>query len=148
MYNKVILMGRIASDLELKLSPQGTEVCSFRLAVERDYQTSGKERETDFFSITAWRQTAEFICKYFKKGQLIHIDGALRTRQYTDKNGNSATWYEIVAQSVSFTGDRGKTQDTEETSAAAENNSGINESAAESFFLNENSEDNTDAYPF
>lgn len=146
MYNKVILMGRIASDLELKLSPQGTGVCSFRLAVARDYQVSGKERETDFFNVTAWRQTAEFICKYFKKGQLIHIDGALRTRQYTDKNGNSATWYEIVAQNVSFTGDKGKTQGSENDTANCENSSEIDTSAAEDYFLKDIAED--DAYPF
>ena len=143
MYNKIILMGRIVNDLELKTTPSGVSICRFRIAVERDYQAKGEERETDFFNITAWRKTAEFICKYFQKGQLVHIDGALRTQQYTDKNGNPATWYEIVAQNISFTGDRGKTS-TEDNNLPEQPES--TSSAAEDFFLGEN-EENSD-YPF
>lgn len=145
MYNKVILMGRIVNDLELKVSPQGVALCSFRLAVERDYAKKGEERETDFFNVTAWRNTADFICKYFQKGQLIHIDGSLRTRQYTDKNGNPATWYEIVTQNVSFTGDRGKTQSTELPEPPVPESIS---NAAEEYFLDGENSNNDDTYPF
>lgn len=145
MYNKVILMGRIVNDLELKVSPQGVALCSFRIAVERDYAKKGEERETDFFNVTAWRNTADFICKYFQKGQLIHIDGSLRTRQYTDKNGNPATWYEIVTQNVSFTGDRGKTQSGELPEPPVPESTS---NAAEEYFLGDENNNQNEDYPF
>lgn len=104
--NKIILMGRIVNDLELKTTPAGVSVCSFRIAVDRNYQKKGEERVTDFFNVTAWRNTAEFIYKYFGKGRLILIEGELQTRQYTDKNGNQATWYEVIVDSVHFTGEK------------------------------------------
>lgn len=106
MYNSVTMMGRIVNDLELKVTPNGTNVCSFRIAVDRQYQTKGEERKADFFNIVAWRSTAEFICKWFGKGRMILITGELQTRQYTDKNGNPATWYEIIANRVCFTGEK------------------------------------------
>ncbi len=68
MYNRIILMGRITNDLELKTTPQGVSVCSFRIAVDRRYQVKGEEKKTDFFNIVAWRQHAEFVTKYFGKG--------------------------------------------------------------------------------
>ncbi len=104
MYNKIILMGRIANDLELKTTPNGVSVCSFRIAVDRRYQVKGEEKQTDFFNITAWRQQAEFVTKYFAKGRMILVEGELNTRSYTDKNGNPATWYEVVADRIDFTG--------------------------------------------
>lgn len=106
MYNNVTMMGRIVNDLELKVTPTGTNVCSFRIAVERQYQTKGEERKSDFFNVVAWRSNAEFICKWFGKGRMILIQGELQTRQYTDKNGNPATWYEIIANRVCFTGEK------------------------------------------
>lgn len=106
MYNNVIMMGRIASDLELKVTPSGVNVCSFRIAVERRYQAKGEERKADFFNVVAWRNNAEFVCKWFAKGRMIHIQGELQTRQYTDKNGNPATWYEIIADRIDFTGEK------------------------------------------
>ena len=87
MYNNVTMMGRIVNDLELKVTPNGTNVCSFRIAVDRRYQTKGEERKADFFNVVAWRSNAEFICKWFGKGRMILITGELQTRQYTDKNG-------------------------------------------------------------
>ena len=93
MYNNVTMMGRIVNDPELKATPKGTNVCSFRIAVERQYQTKGEERKADFFNVTAWRSTAEFICKWFGKGRMILVQGELQTRPYTDKNGNPAMWY-------------------------------------------------------
>lgn len=106
MFNNVTMMGRIASDLELNVTPNGTNYCTFRLAVERRYKTKGEERKTDFFNVVAWRKTAEFITKWFAKGRMILVQGELQTRQYTDKNGNLATWYEIIADRGDFTGEK------------------------------------------
>lgn len=104
--NKVIMMGRIVNDPELKTTPNGVTTCSFRMAVDRNYQKKGEERKSDFFNVVAWRATAEFICRYFGKGRMILIDGEMQTRQYTDKNGNPATWYEIMVDNAYFTGEK------------------------------------------
>lgn len=106
MYNKIILMGRIVADPEMKTTPNGTNVCTFRIAVDRRYQKQGEEKQADFFNIAAWRQTGEFVQRYFGKGRMILVEGELTTRPYTDKNGNQATWYEVVAERVSFTGEK------------------------------------------
>lgn len=105
--NKVIMMGRIVNDLELKTTPQGVTVCTFRIAVDRNFQKKGEERKSDFFNVVAWRSNAEFISRYFSKGKPILIEGELNTRQYTDKNGNPATWYEIVVDRQYFVGNKG-----------------------------------------
>lgn len=104
--NRIILMGRITNNLELKTISSGTAVCTFRLAVDRNYQKKGEEKATDFFNITCWRGTAEFVTRWFNKGNLILVDGEMQTRQYTDKNGNTQTWYEVVADNVHFTGEK------------------------------------------
>lgn len=106
MYNKVIMMGRLTHEPELKSTPKGVSVCSFRIAVDRRFQKQGEEKQTDFFNIVAWRQTGEFVSRYFKKGSLILVEGELQTRPYTDKNGCQATWYEVVADRVCFTGEK------------------------------------------
>lgn len=105
MYNRAILMGRICHDLELKTTPSGLPVMSFRIAVERSYQTKGEERKTDFFNVVAWRATAEFISRYFSKGRMILIEGELQTRSYVDKNGATQNIVEIVVDSAHFTGE-------------------------------------------
>ena len=101
MFNLVVLTGRLTADPELKTTQNGTNVTSFAIAVERRYR-SGEERQTDFINIVAWRQTAEFITKYFKKGSLIGIEGAIQTRRYQDKNGNNRTAFEVIANNVQF----------------------------------------------
>lgn len=106
MYNKSILMGRIAHDLELKSTPSGVSVLSFRIAVDRAYQVQGEERKTDFFNIVAWRSTAEFIAKYFGKGRMILVEGELQTRQYQGKNGNMQDVVELIVSSAHFTGEK------------------------------------------
>ena len=106
MYNKIILMGRICSDPELKTTPQGVNVCTFRIAVDRRFQKQGEEKKSDFFNVVAWRQQGEGVQKYFGKGRMILVEGELTTRPYTDKNGSQATWYEVVADRVSFTGEK------------------------------------------
>ena len=106
MFNKVIMMGRIVNDIEFKTTPTGVNVAQFRIAVDRRFQQKGEERKSDFFNIVVWRQQADFVNRYFSKGRMIMIEGELNTRQYTDKNGNPTTWYEIVADRVSFTGEK------------------------------------------
>lgn len=103
MYNKSILIGRLTADPELKQTQSGVSVCSFRLAVNRAYQPKGGERETDFINITAWRQTAEFVSRYFRKGNLILVEGPIQTREYTDRlSGQKRTAVEVLAEHVSF----------------------------------------------
>ena len=106
MYNKVIIMGRITNDLELKTTPQGASVLAFSVAVDRRYQTKGEEKKTDFFNVVAWRNEAEFISRYFSKGRMILIEGELQTRAYTDKNNNTVRVTEIVADRATFTGEK------------------------------------------
>lgn len=105
MYNKAILMGRICNDLELKTIQSGISVLSFRIAVDRSYQAKGEERKSDFFSVVAWRNTAEFISRYFSKGRMILVEGELQTRQYVDKNGITQNIVELVASNAHFTGE-------------------------------------------
>ena len=101
-FNKVILMGRLTSDPELKQSQSGTSVTSFSLAVDRRFNKEGKPKQTDFITIVAWRQTAEFICRYFGKGQAMLVCGELQTRSWTDNNGNKRYTTEVVASEVNF----------------------------------------------
>lgn len=101
MFNLVVLTGRLTADPELKTTPTGVPVTSFSIAVNRNYR-SGEEQQTDFINIVAWRQRAEFICKYFTKGSLIGIEGSIQTRKYTDKNGNNRTAFEVVVNNAQF----------------------------------------------
>lgn len=104
MLNVVALMGRLVYDPELKTTQNGTNVCSFRIAVDRSFTRQGEERKADFIDVTAWRQTAEFVSKYFQKGSMIAVEGSLQTSQYQDKNGNNRTSTEVLASQVSFCG--------------------------------------------
>ena len=106
MYNKVILMGRITHDLELKTTQTGINVCTFSIAVDRRFSGKGEERKSDFFNIVAWRQQAEFVCRYFGKGRMILVEGELQTRSYTDKNGANVRVTEVIADRLSFTGEK------------------------------------------
>lgn len=101
MFNLVVLTGRLTADPELKTTNTGISVTSFSIAVNRRYR-AGEETQTDFINIVAWRQTAEFITKYFKKGNMIGIEGSIQTRKYTDKNGNNRTAFEVVANNAQF----------------------------------------------
>ena len=100
--NKAILMGRLTKDPELRTTQNGTPVCTFTVAVDR----KGKEKQTDFLPCVAWRQTAEFITKYFTKGRMILVVGSVQNRDYTDKAGNKRTATEIIVDEVSFTGEK------------------------------------------
>lgn len=106
MLNVVAIMGRLVADPELRTTPQGINVCSFRIACDRNFARQGEQRQADFIDIVAWRQQAEFVCKYFQKGSLIAIEGSLQTRQYQDKNGNNRTAVEVVANNINFAGSK------------------------------------------
>lgn len=105
MLNRVVLMGRLVADPELKTVGNDVSVVSIRIAVDRDYVKQGEERQADFFNVTAWRRTAEFISKYFTKGSMIAIDGQLQSRTYQAQDGTNRTVVEVVADKASFTGD-------------------------------------------
>lgn len=102
MLNKIIVMGRLTRDPELKNTQSGIACASFSIACDRDFKNKDGEKECDFFNIQAWRQTAEFICKYFSKGRMIVIDGRLQARKYQDRDGNNRTATEIVADHAYF----------------------------------------------
>lgn len=104
--NLVALMGRLAVEPELKTTQSGISVTSFAIAVDRKYQPQGEERKADFIDIVAWRNQAEFICKYFKKGSMIGIEGEIQTRTFEDKNGNKRKAVEIVVDHVTFCGSK------------------------------------------
>ena len=110
MYNKAILMGRICNDLEIKTTPSGASVLSFRLAVDRSYQAKGEERKSDFFNIVAWRNNADFISRFFSKGKMILVEGEIQTRQYTDKNNSTQTIVELIVETARFTGENSNNQ--------------------------------------
>lgn len=101
--NVVVLMGRLTADPELKHTSNDIPVTSFSIAVNRKFSKSAEERQADFINIVAWRNTADFICKYFKKGQMIAIEGSIQTRSYQDKDGNKRVSFDVVANNVHFT---------------------------------------------
>ena len=102
MLNHITIMGRLTRDPELRRTGNGTAVASFTVAVDRDIAPQGQDRETDFIDCVAWRNTGEFVAKYFTKGRMIVVDGRLQMRKYTDKNGNNRTVAEIVANHCYF----------------------------------------------
>lgn len=112
MLNFTVLMGRIASELELKQIPKSdTSVLSFSLAVDQNFVKQGEERQTDFITCVAWKQQAEFIYRNFAKGRMIAVIGQLRSRTYDDKNGTKHYVTEVYVNEVSFTGERKKSND-------------------------------------
>jgi single-strand DNA-binding protein len=112
MLNVICLMGRLVADPELKHTPGNIPVCSFRIAVDRNYAPKGEERQADFINVVAWRERAEFIAKYFTKGSMIALEGNLQSRQY-EKDGQKRTAYEVVANAVHFAGDKRPQNGTE-----------------------------------
>ena len=103
MLNRIILMGRLARDPELRHTQTGTPVASFRLAVDRDFKDKATgEKATDWIDVVAWRQTAEFVSRYFAKGRMAVVEGRLQMRDWTDRDGNKRTSAEVVADNVYF----------------------------------------------
>ncbi len=106
MLNCAIIMGRLVADPELRTTTTGLPVTSFTVAVERSFVKQGEERQSDFIDVVAWRQTAEFVTKFFRKGSMIAVQGSIQVRSYEDKNGIKRKAFEIVADNVSFTGSK------------------------------------------
>ena len=102
MLNKILIMGRLTRDPELRRTGSGTAVTSFSLACDRDFKSQSGEKETDFIEVVAWKNTAEFVSKYFSKGRMAVVEGRLQIRDWTDKAGNKRTTAEVVADSVYF----------------------------------------------
>ena len=114
MLNSVCLMGRLTADPELKSTQSGVSVCSFRIAVDRTYQPKGQEKQTDFINIVTWRGTAEFVSRYFRKGQLVAVQGSIQTGQYTDRDGNKRTTFDVVADNVFFAEKKAESGETKQ----------------------------------
>ena len=102
MLNKVVIMGRFTKDPELRRTGSGTAVTSFSLACDRDFKSQSGEKETDFIEVVAWKNTAEFVSKYFSKGRMAVVEGRLQIRDWTDKSGSKRTTAEVVADNVYF----------------------------------------------
>ena len=122
--NKVILMGRLTADPELRQTQSGISSCRFTVAVNRRFKNDKGGYDADFVSCQAWRQTAEFITNYFRKGQMIAVEGSLRTGSYQDKNYTNVTHYttDVLVENVEFTGSK-----SDNSSSSAVNNSGSDE---------------------
>ena len=110
MLNRIICIGRLTKDPELRHTQSGTAVASFTIAVDRDFKNQNGEKEADFVNCVAWKGTAEFVSRYFTRGRMAVVEGRLQSRKYTDKDGNNRTAYEVVASSVYF-GDSKKDTD-------------------------------------
>ena len=111
--NVVCLVGRLTADPELRQTPNGTNVCSFSVAVNRAFAGANGERQADFINCVAWRQTAEFISRYFRKGQTIGLNGTIQTRTYQDKDtGKNRTAFEVVINNAYFVESKGTSQNT------------------------------------
>ena len=117
MLNKAILMGRLTRDPELRYTQSNLPVVSFSIAVDRNYGGNGKERQTDFIDIVAWRRTAEFVSQWFTKGMMIVVVGSIQSRRWQDKNGNNRTSIEVVADEVQF----GESKRSREANAGYQN---------------------------
>ena len=119
MLNVAIIMGRLTADPELRTTASGVAVTTFSVAVDRRFQRQGEEKQTDFINVVAWRQTAEFVSRYFHKGSMIAVRGSIQQRNYEDKNGNKRTATEIIAEEVLFGGSK-STGKAEEKPAESE----------------------------
>lgn len=120
MLNKVILMGRICNEIELKQTNNGTAVTSFTLAVDRNFSGKGEEKQTDFINCVAWRKTAEFISNYFSKGRMMAVEGSLQVRNYEDKNGNKRQAVEVIVDQAYFADSKNSSTNTESPASSTE----------------------------
>lgn len=109
MINTVAIMGRLTYEPELKVTPSGVSVIRFQVACNRQYQAQGQDRQADFIDCVAWRKTAEFISRYFHKGNMIALTGSIQTSNFTDSNNNKRKQVEVVADNVSFCGNKNDT---------------------------------------
>ena len=133
MLNCAVIMGRLTADPELRSTPTGVSVVRFTVAVDRGYVKSGEERKADFINVVAWRQTAEFVSKYFAKGSMIAVQGAIQTGSY-EKDGIKRSTFEIVADNVSFCGSKSESGNaaprTQDTAPASFSNGSVDDFSA------------------
>lgn len=129
MLNSIIIMGRLTADPELRSTSSGLSVTTFSVAVDRGYVRAGEERKADFIPVVAWREKADFVSKYFRKGSMIAVQGSLQSRSFEDKNGNKRVAYEVIADQISFCGSK------------SESGSGNGESSAPSSYSNSAADD-------
>lgn len=106
MFNRVILMGRLTADPELRQTQSGISMCRFSIAVDRGFARQGEEKQTDFFNVVCWRQQAEFVSRYFSKGRMILVEGKIQNDNYTAQDGTKRYSVSIVADNISFCGDK------------------------------------------
>jgi len=147
MLNCAVVTGRLTSDPEVRSTPSGVSVCRFTVAVDRKYTKEGEQRQADFIDILAWRQTAEFVGKYFQKGQMIAIQGSIQTGSY-EKDGIKRRTFEIVAENVSFCGSKSESNGTSEPQSFSNADSGDFTSYEETFSDNGCSDIDDDDLPF
>ena len=114
MLNKVILIGRMTRDPDQRGKDPEKPIASFRIAVDRTYTPKGQEKQTDFINIITWRSTAEFVSRYFRKGQLVAVQGSIQTGQYTDRDGNKRTAFDVVADNVFFAEKKAESGETKQ----------------------------------
>lgn len=126
MLNVVALNGRLTADPELRHTNNDVPVTSFTLAVDRSYVKSGEERQADFIDVVCWRGTAEFVCKYFTKGQLVAVEGSLQSRTYTDSQGNKRKVVEVLANQVHFAEPKRSSADNGQSAQAEAYSNGNN----------------------
>lgn len=120
-FNKTILGGRMTSDPELKTTQSGTPVCSFSVAINRKYTADGQQQQADFVNVVAWRQQAEFVSRYFRKGSSICVVGSMQTRSYTDRDGQKRNVTEVVADEINFVDSKSENGGQQYNPAPAQN---------------------------
>lgn len=148
MLNCAVIMGRLTADPELRTTNNNIPVCTVTVAVDRNYQREGQERQTDFLTVVAWRQTAEFIAKHFRKGKMIAVQGSIQTRKYEDRNGNKRTAVEIVADNVSFCGSKEQGETPKTSYSAPQSRNGTRITAEQFEAAYSMAEDDGESLPF
>ena len=148
MLNIAVIMGRLTADPELRTTNNNIPVCTVTVAVDRNYQREGQERQTDFLTVVAWRQTAEFIAKHFRKGKMIAVQGSIQTRKYEDRNGNKRTAVEIVADNVSFCGSKEQGEPPKTSYNAPQSRNGTRITAEQFEAVYNMEEDDGESLPF
>ena len=131
MLNKIIIMGRLGRDPELRRTGSGTAVTAFSLAVDRDFKGQSGEKETDWIDVVAWRNTAEFVSKYFTKGRMAVVEGRLQVRNYTDRDGVKRKATEVIADHVYFADSRETNHDTSAHTPSYDGGAGAYDNYAE-----------------
>lgn len=147
--NRITLQGRLVADPEMRYTQSGIAVASFRLAVDRDYKDKEiGERKADFFNVTAWRGTADFVCKYFHKGDQTVVDGKLQNSEYTDKDGNTRVSAQVILDSIYFCGGGKKDGGAERTHGAGAANNYAPPNVSAEGFKDITDEEDGDTLPF